>query len=521
MSILDGLALGISGLSDPMVVLMLALGSLLGTLVGALPGLGAVTGCALLLPVAYSMETPQQGMSLLCAIYLGNMFGGRITAILINVPGDAAAVVTAFDGYPMMQAGRGGAALGISAISSFFGGFVSFILLAAIAQPLAMLALNFGPPEYTAVILFGFAAVVGLAEKQYLRSLLTMTLGMIISIIGADFMTAARRYVYIIEMYDGVEFAIVALGVFGVSEIMVAAETIPSAVVLRDANKSLTLRTLLPSWQEIKMCLPSICRGTMIGSAIGFLPGAGGTIATFVAYSAETSIAKDPSQFGKGSIIGVAAPEAANNSSVGGAIIPMLALGIPGSSTTAILLGAMMMFGLQTGPRVFETSAPIVWTMIVGLFVANFMLLLCNTLLIPVFVKLIDIGQRHLKPMICAAAMIGTFAISYGTAKMYICVGFGILGYIFKKLKYPPGPFLLSLVLFPKLEVTFRQALIMSKGDFRIFFRGPLAITFLLLSVLAFVYPLMKDRIASKKGSLADAIKGVESLENALDRDNE
>ena len=223
--------------------------------------------------------------------------------------------------------------------------------------------------------------------------------------------------------------------------------------------------------------------------------------------------------FGKGAIQGVAAPEAANNASVGGAIIPMLALGIPGSATTAILLGAMMMFGLQAGPRVFDTSAAVVWTMIVGLFAANFMLLFCNTMLIPVFVKLIDVGQKHLKPMICAAAMIGVFAISYGTSKMYFCVVFGILGYIFKKLKYPPGPFLLSLVLFPKLEVTFRQALSLSGGDYNIFLRGPLAVTFLVLSVLALVYPLVKEMIASKENSLAETIKGVDALEDALEKE--
>ena len=519
MSVLDGLALGISGLGDPVVVLMLVIGSLLGTLVGALPGLGPVTGCALLLPVAFSMPTPEQGLSLLCAIYLGTMFGGRITSILINVPGDAAAVVTTFDGYPMMKQGRGGVALGISAISSFFGGMISFILLAAVAQPLARVALNFGPPEYTAVLLFGFAAVVGLAEKQYLRALITMLLGMLISMVGTDFMTAEQRFVYTIEMYEGIEFAIIALGLFGVAEILVASEERPNAVVLNEAKKTLNLWSLVPGWAEIKACIPCIIRGTGIGTAIGFLPGAGGTIATFVAYSVETSIDKDPSRFGKGAIQGVAAPEAANNASVGGAIIPMLALGIPGSATTAILLGAMMMFGLQAGPRVFEASAHVVWTMIVGLFAANIMLLLCNTLLIPFFVKLIDVGQKHLKPMICAATMIGVFAISYGTEKMYFCVAFGVLGYLFKKLKYPPGPFLLSLILFPKLEVTFRQALSLSKGDYTIFLRGPLVVTFLALSVLALVYPLVKEKLSAKGSSVANTIKGVDALEEALEKE--
>ncbi|MCL2318630.1 MAG: tripartite tricarboxylate transporter permease, partial [Treponema sp.] len=387
-SIIDGVTLGLSGLSDPVVLLMLALGSLIGTLVGALPGLGATSGCALLLPVAFSMKTPQQGLSILTAIYLGCMFGGRITSILINVPGEPQAVVTTFEGYPMMKQGRGGVALGITAISSFFGGFVSFVLLALVAMPLARVALKFGPPEYFTVMLFGFAAVVGLAEKQYLRSLMTMALGMLISMIGMDFLSGVKRYVYTMGMFEGIDFSVIVLGLFGIAEMMAEAENLPSATSLKEAKSSLSLKKLIPSWAEIKESTPSIIRGTLIGIGIGVLPAVGATVATFISYSTEKSVAKDPSKFGKGYIVGVAGPEASSNASVGGSIVPTLALGIPGSATTAIILGAMAMFGLQTGPRVFETSALVVWTLIVGLFVANIMLLLCNTLMIPFFVWL-------------------------------------------------------------------------------------------------------------------------------------
>jgi putative tricarboxylic transport membrane protein len=410
--------------------------------------------------------------------------------------------------------------MGISALSSFFGGFCSFILLAFVALPLAKFSLKFGPPEYFAVLLFGFAAVVGLAEKQYLRALMTMALGMLISMIGMDFLSGAKRYVYTLEMYEGIDFSVISLGLFGIAEMMAEAEKLPVAASLKEARSSLSLKALIPSWAEIKECIPCIFRGTCIGMGIGILPAAGATIATFITYSTEKSLAKDPSKFGKGYIVGVAGPEASNNASVGGSIIPTLALGIPGTATTAVILGAMTMFGLQTGPRVFETSGLVVWTLIAGLFVANFMLLLSNTLLIPFFVWIIDVGQKHLKAIIVVTVMIGVFGVTYGIPQMYVGVLFGVLGYFFKKLKYPPGPFLLALVLFPKIEISFRQALTLSVGDYGIFVRGPIAITFIALSVFAFVYPLIKDKITAKNSALSATLKGIDALEDAVGGDN-
>lgn len=497
MTMWEGLAMGFSNLGDPIVVLMLLLGSLLGTVIGALPGLGSLTGCALLLPIAFSMPTPQQGLTLLCAIYLGVMFGGRITAILINVPGDAIAICTSLDGYPLMKQGRGGVALGISALSSFFGGAVSFILLAAFSPPLAKLALKFGPPEYTAIMLFGLAAVVGLGEKQVLRSFISLFLGMLIATIGTDNISATRRYVWSIQVFDGIELLVIALGMFGLAELMFQAETIPSKVDLNKQN--LSVRQMFPTWAEIKQCFPGIIRGTFIGTFVGFLPGSGATIATFVTYSTEVSISKHPEEFGKGCIEGVAAPEAANNSCVGGSMIPMFSLGIPGSPTAALLLGAMTMYGLQTGPRVFERSGDIVWTMIVGLMVANVVLLLMNTLMIPLFVKLVDVGQLHLKPIICVAVMVGAFSVTFSVPKMFYVVVFGLLGYVFKRLKYPAGPFLLGLVLERTFETSFRQSMVISNNSFSIFFSSTLSVLFIVLSVFAVIYPIAKGAIKDKK----------------------
>lgn len=506
MDVWEGLVLGFSSLSDPIVILLLLLGSLLGTIIGALPGLGSLTGCALLLPIAFSMPTPQQGLSLLCAIYLGVMFGGRITAILINVPGDAIAICTSYDGYPLMKQGRGGVALGISAISSFFGGAVSFVLLACFSPPLAKMALKFGPPEYTAIMLFGLAAVVGIGEKQLLRSFISLLLGMLIATIGTDNISAVRRYVWSIQVFDGIELLVIALGMFGLAELMFQSEALPAKVEMNKDN--LSVRQMFPTWAEIKQCMPGILRGTFIGTFVGFLPGSGATIATFVSYSTEVTLSKHPEEFGKGCIEGVAAPEAANNSCVGGAMIPMFSLGIPGSPTAALLIGAMTMYGLQTGPRVFERSGDIVWTMIVGLMVSNVVLLLMNTLMIPAFVKLVDVGQLHLKPIICVAVMVGAFSVTFSVPKMFYVVIFGLLGYVFKRLKYPAGPFLLGLVLCKTLETSFRQAMVISGNDFGIFFERPLSVTFIALSVLAVVYPIVKGILADRKAK-KQASKGI------------
>jgi len=482
---------------NPVMFILLFAGSFVGTLVGALPGLGAVSGVALLLPFAYTMRTPQMGLIFLCSIYLGNMFGGRITAILINVPGDAPAVVTTFDGYPMMKQGRGGLALGISAISSFVGGFISFVLLAGFAPPLARFALNFGAAEYFMVMLFGFAAVIGLEENNYIKGLVMLCFGILISNIGIDLVSGIQRYTFSIEMYDGIPFVIVCLGVFGITEVLKTAEKVQKYTRLN--NVRISIRHCWPSWKDFKSCIGCILRGSFIGTSVGFLPGAGGTIATFIEYTVEKGVSKKPEEFGKGKIQGVAGPEASNNGSVGGAMIPMFALGIPGSSTAAIILGAMVMFGIQPGPRIFETSADIVWTMIAGLFMANVILLLVNILLIPIFVKIIDVGQSYLKPIICAIIIVGVFAVTYSNFFIFVCIVFGILGFFISKLSYPIAPLMLALVLWPNTEEYFRQALMVSRGDYGIFLGSPISVILFVLSLFSLLYPMIKRYVKRKR----------------------
>ncbi len=501
----EGLLLGLNSLSDPMVVVMIALGCLLGTLIGALPGLGPSSGCSLLLPIAVTMPDPRQGLALLCSIYLGCMFGGRITAILINVPGDAAAVATTFDGYPLMQNGRGAVALGVSAMSSFFGGLVSFGALTIAAPALARLGLLFGPPEFFSVMLFGFAAVIGMADDKILRSVITLMTGILLGCVGIDTVSGAMRYVFVPQMFEGLSFSVCALGLFGMCETIRTAEENRRYEGLTKTKLSFHLRDMLPAKGERKQTVISVLRSTLLGGFIGFLPGAGGTIATFVTYSMEKSLSKHPEDFGKGCVEGVAAPEAANNASVGGALIPMFALGIPGSATTAIILGAMTMFGLQTGPRVFEKSGHIVWASIVALYVANIFRLFINTAMIPLFVKAIDVGQKYLKAIIIPTVLIGVYAITYGTFAFYVVFICCVLGYFFKKHGYPVPPMLLALVLFDTMEESFRQSIAISRRNYMIFFQRPISLTFIILAVLWMMIPVFKMLLKKMRASKVSA----------------
>ncbi len=506
MSILEGISSGLASMTDPIVLLMILLGSLLGTLIGALPGLGPTSGCALLLPIAISMPDPNQGLALLCSIYLGCMFGGRITAILINVPGDAAAVVTTFDGYPMMKKGQGALALGISAISSFFGGLISFFCLAFFAPPLARAGLAFGPPEFFSVMVFGFAAVIGMSEGQYLRSIITTMVGILIGCVGIDVISGTQRYCFVPNLFEGIDFSVCALGFFGLCETLAAAETGKTYQGLGDVKLKMTWRNIFPKKGERKQTFFSTIRGTIMGAFVGFLPGAGSTIATFVTYSMEKSLSKHPEKFGTGTVEAVAAPEAANNASVGGAMIPMLGLGIPGSPTAAIIMGAMIMFGIQPGPRVFTKSGAVVWCCIIALFLANIALLFINTAMIPFFVKAIDVGQKFIKAIIVPTVLVGVFAITYGTFSIYICLICCALGFVFKKLGYPIAPFLLALVLFDTIEESFRQSITLSRGDYTVFFHRPISLVFLILAALWLMIPVFrmivnKIRAARKSGA--------------------
>lgn len=358
---------------------IIMLGSMVGTVVGALPGLGPSAGLALMIPLTFTMQ-PASGMALLTGVYMGCMFGGRITSILINTPGDAPAIMTCQDGYPLMCQGRGGFALGISAISSFVGGTFGLIVLIFLAPTIASLVINFGAPEYFMLLLLGLCTIALLAGDSVIKALFMTAFGFLIGLVGCDFVSGYTRFCYFPELLEGVEFVVVIMGMYGIGEVL---SNVENQTHLDLGKPNFKMREYLPTMKELKETSGATLRGSLIGTVIGILPAAGGTIATFLAYATEKKVAKDASKFGHGDPRGLAAPEAANNASVGGALVPLITMGIPGSGGTAIMLGVLIMFGMRPGPLLMTESGDIVWAMIAGLCMANIFLLISNLLMIP------------------------------------------------------------------------------------------------------------------------------------------
>ncbi len=488
MDIWQNLLMGFDIIFSWQNLLLITGGSIIGTLVGALPGLGPSAGIALLLPLTFGMS-PTSALALLTSIYLGTMFGGRITAILINVPGDAPAIMTATDGYPLMLQGKGGVAMGISAIASFLGGIVAMIVLAIGAPTVARWTIHFGPAEYFALMVMGLATISSMAGKSLLKALAMTFLGVVVAMVGSDAVSGFVRFAPFPELIEGVDFVAIIIGVYGLGEVLINIET---AVRLDFGKVTLRFKELFPTWSDIRKVLPATGRGSIIGTLVGILPGAGGTVATFIAYSSEKNMSKDPDKFGKGAIEGVAAPESANNASVGGALVPLLALGVPGSGGTAVLLGALIVFGLRPGPLIFTEAPDVVWTIIASLFVANFMLLIANIVLIPFFVNAIRVSQNYLSPLVTLICVVGAFSLNYGTFDIWVALLFGVIGYFMKKLSYPGGPFILAVVLAPLAESSLRQSLILSDGSFSIFFTRPIALALMLIALVSLVIPFVQ-----------------------------
>jgi len=455
--------------------------------VGALPGLGPVTGIALLLPLTFGME-PLSGLLLLVGIYQGCMFGGRISSILINVPGDPAAVVTTFDGYPLTQKGRAGFALTLSALASFFGSIVGFIGLAFLSVVFSKFAVKFGPPEYFALMLFALISTSGILEKRPFKAMIVTVLGLLMAMMGNDFVTGEMRLAFDSPyLYEGIDFVPVTIGIFGVSEVL-------SRIGKADYTlfkEKIPNTDLFPKVREVWENFGAMVRGTFIGFIVGVLPGAGATVATFLAYGVEKKISKEPDKFGTGVPQGLASPEAANNASVGGSLVPLFTLGIPGSGTAAILLGALMMMGLKPGPLLFQTSGDIVWGVIGGLLVANIMLVILNTVFVPAFVTMIRVIDPYLVPVVSALCIFGIYVLNYRMFEVWIMLIFGIIGYIMRKLGYPLAPLVLALILGQTTETSLRQSLIMSEGSWSIFFLQPIAAVLMLANIAMLLWPLI------------------------------
>lgn len=494
MQAIQELITGFSTILQPEFLFWCVVGITLGTLAGALPGVGSVTAIAILLPITYGMH-PISALLLLMGIYQGAMYGGRISSILINVPGDSSAVVTTFDGYPLTKQGRSGYALTLSAFASFIGGLVGFIGLVFLTGPITKIALSFGAPEYFSLMVFALIATSGLAEKKPFKSVVATLLGLLIAAIGVDPISGSQRFTFgILDLWKGVEFVVIAVGVFGMSEVFFRME---EKVDLDKVKRKIPFSDLFPKIGELMKDTWSIIRGSFVGFIIGVLPGAGATISSFLVYSMEKKISKKPEEFGKGASAGLSAPEAANNATVGGALIPLFTLGIPGSGTTAILLGALMMLGLQPGPLMFEKSGDIIWAAIAGLLLANLLLLLLNIIFVPAFASLIQKSDAYLGPIIASLCIIGVFLLNNSMFDVGLMVFFGVFGYFLRKFGFPLAPLVLAVILGPILEENLRQSLMISDNQINIFFTKPISLVLLLVSFVIIFLPLIRRIIAS------------------------
>lgn len=494
MSTLDFLFNGFAVAFQWQNIMFAFVGVVIGTAVGVLPGIGPMSGVALLIPVTATLTSgmPTEAAAassiiLLAGVYYGAMYGGSTTSILLNTPGESSSVVTTLDGYQMAKQGRAGAALSIAAIGSFVAGIVSLIGLVLLAKPLSKVALNFGPAEYFSLMLLGLCAVSGLAGKSMTKALIMTIFGLLLATIGIDAVSGIARFTYDLPiLYSGLEFLTIAVGLFALGEVF-------KTILERDKEDGAIAKVerILPTKQDLKDSAVPIVRGSFLGFFIGVLPGAGATLASFFSYMAEKKFSKHPEKFGTGAIEGVAGPESANNAASGGAMIPLLTLGIPGSGTTAILMGALIMYNIQPGPLLFEDHPEVAWGLIASMFIGNLMLLVLNMPLVKVFAKIIQTPKKYLLPIIVAISFFGVYAVQYTTFDLYLLLACGFIGYLLAKNDYPLAPLVLALVLGPMIENNMRRALTISNGDFSIFVTKPLSLVFIIAAIAWIVIPLL------------------------------
>lgn len=461
------------------------LGVLIGQIVGALPGLGPAAGMALLLPLTFGME-PASAIMMLAGIMYGGQYGGTLTSVLINVPGEASGVMTAVDGHAMARAGRAGAALSIAAIGSFLAGMAAVAAVALITPPLASFGLQFNAPEYFLLAALGIVAMGSLGGSP-LRSLAAGVLGLMVALIGADPMTGAPRLTFGQPfLLEGIDFIAVAIGVFGIAEVLASLDRRTDAAPIRTRLRDMWLTAA--DWTR---CRFAILRGGIIGLFVGIMPGAGASVASMLAYLAERKVSPEPEKFGHGAIDGVAAAEAANNASAHGATIPMLSLGIPGSASTAVLLAALVLHGIRPGPGLMTQEAPLVWGLIASMFVGNVFLLVLNLPMAPIFASLLRIPYAFLAPAILAISLVGAYAATLSMTTVWLCIGFGVLGWLMIKFDIPRPPLVLALVLAPLLETSLRQSLLLSFGSPMIFVERPIAAALTACLAVALFWPLV------------------------------
>lgn len=488
MEVLAGLAYGFGIALQPMNLLWCLLGCVLGTLVGIMPGLGPAAAIAMLMPISFNMD-PTGGIIMLAGIYYGAKYGGSTTSILLNIPGEASSVASCIDGYQMAKRGRAGAALGIAAIASFVAGTFGVVLLTLVAPPIARFALSFSSPEYFALLSLGLALVVLFAGKSPIKAALAMLLGLWFTSIGIDLFSAQARFTFgQTALLNGIDFMIVAIGVFAVAEVLGSVQARTDAQLLSVPRG---IRNLLPNWEELKACRFALVNGSITGFLVGVLPGAGSSISSFIAYAFEKLFSKHPERFGQGAPEGLAAPEAANNADTSGALVPMLTLGLPGGGTTAILLSALVLWGLKPGPMLMQDSPNVFWGLVASMYIGNLMLLLLNLPLVPLFAQALRIPAYVLFPMILGISVVGVFGVAQSIFHVGLLAGFGLLGYAMARLGFPGAPLILGFVLGDGMERALRQSLQMSGGDLGILVSRPIAAGLLVAAVLVLIMPLV------------------------------
>jgi TctA family transporter len=491
MELLQNLALGFSVALTLKNIFYCFFGTLIGTLVGVLPGIGSFTTIALLLPVTYGLE-PTTALIMLAGIFYGAQYGCSTTSILINIPGEAAGVITVLDGYQMARQGRAGEALMVSAVGSFVAGCFATLVIAAFAPPLATLALEFGPPEYFSLMVLGLIGAIVLARGSIIKAMSMAVLGLLFGLVGTDVSTSTQRFAFgMVELFDGIDFTVIAMGVLGIAEIIANLEEAEE-----DRQSYATSVKGLGIWrmsrEDFRRAWPAVIRGSIIGSALGILPGGGALISSFASYTVEKKISKEPGRFGKGAIEGVAGPESANNAGAQTSFIPMLTLGLPSNVVMALMIGALMIHNIQPGPQVMTNNPELFWGLIVSMWVGNLMLVILNLPLIGIWVKLLTVKYRLLFPPILAVCCIGVYTVSNQSLLVSLMAFFGIFGYVFTKFGFEPAPLLLGFVLGPMMEVNLRRAMTIAHGSPTVFITRPLSLSLLvagLLLLLAVLIP--------------------------------
>lgn len=497
MEALDGIVNGFAIIVQPSNLLYCFWGCLIGTMVGVLPGIGVAAAFALLLPATLHIP-PVGAIIMLAGIYYGAQYGGSTTSILVNIPGEATSVMTCVDGHQMALQGRAGAALGISAIGSFFAGTVGVIILMFLAPILIEFAIKFGPPEMFSLMLLGLTLLVFLTSASMIRSLMMAAFGFLLGTVGLDKINGTSRFCFgIPELMDGLGLVSVVMGLFGISEVLLNVEQAVKREIL--ATK---IKGIFPTKKDWLRSTPAILRGTGIGFPLGVLPGGGAVIASFVAYAVEKMFSKHPEQFGKGAIEGVAAPESANNAAAQGAFVPILTLGVPSNVPGALLLGALIMYGVSPGPTLIYQHPDIFWGIIASMYVGNIMLLILNLPLIGLWVQLMKVPYSFLFPLIVIFCVVGAFSINNSIIDVYLSLTFGVIGYVMKKLYLDAAPLVMAFVLGPMMETALRQSLIKSDGSFSVFFSRPISATFIILAIILLVFGMLPRIRRHRPGSL-------------------